>query len=651
MAAAIITVEALHRALGGEIRKGKQGRYVACPGPGHSAADRSMSVTPSQLNDEGFVVSSFAKDDWRKCKDYVRQRLQMPPFEPKAKPNGGQHSTARKDLGRVIAKYDYVSMTGELLFQVVRYEPKDFRQRRPNGQGGWIYNLKGVKLVPYRLDQIIEATATSPVIFVVEGEKDAGALWAIGIPATCNPMGAGKWKDEYSAYFIGATVFVVADNDPPGAAHADEVVASIRKAGGDAFLLRLPNLPPKGDVSDWLAAGGTAEKLYELAEGAVNLQGEQEAPPEQEAPKTETPAPEASDAAGNGTAPIETLVTMKASAATLRAIQWLWPGRFALGKIGLLVGLPDEGKGQILCDIAARVTRGAEWPRGEGKAPQGNVVLLTAEDDIDDTVATRLEAAGADRSKIEIIKMVMKAGAEDRMFSFVTDLALLRRKVAEVGNVKLILVDPLSAYLGVKTIDSFRTTDVRAVMGPLVTLANELKVAIIAVMHFNKKVDVTNALLRISDSMAFGATARHVWAAIDDSENQRKLLVKGKNNLAPANIKALSYGFGVGEVGKDPETGQTIMAPHIVWFGHVDVSATEAMQAASENRSPGAKDEARKFLIDILANGPVPTSEIEDAANGNGIAWRTVERAKRELGIIAKKDGPKDEWRWHSPRK
>src|SRR4029077_20705512 len=130
------------------------------------------------------------------------------------------------------------------------------------------------------------------------------------------------------------------------------------------------------------------------------------------------------------------------------------------------------------------------------------------------------------------------------------------------GDVKLVVIDPITAYLGFGTVDSFRTADVRAVLTPLVTLAAEMKVAMIAVMHFNKKMDVTNALLRISDSLAFGAVARHVYGVIDDSENERKLFVRAKNNVA-AKIKnkTLAYRFGALVVDKDEETGADIMAP------------------------------------------------------------------------------------------
>jgi hypothetical protein len=343
------------------------------------------------------------------------------------------------------------------------------------------------------------------------------------------------------------------------------------------------------------------------------------------------------------------LQSARASTYQMTAIQWIWPGRFAVGKLGLIAGLPDEGKGQIFCDIAARITRGDKWPCDEGPAPQGNVILLTAEDDINDTVVPRLASAGADLNRIEIVRMVRDA-KQDRMFSLITDLNLLRQKIIEVGDVRMVQIDPISAYLGVKQMDSFRTTDVRAVLGPVTELATEQKVSILGIMHFNKKVDVTNALLRISDSLAFGATARHVYAVIDDAENKRKLFVKGKNNLAPKDAKALAYDFGASEVGTDKETGEVIWAPHIIWHPqHVDVTATEAMQAANETKSPAARDDAKKFLKELLATGPVPKRDIEEAAEANCVSERTLHRAKNELGIIAKRDAPGGGWTWRMP--
>ena len=248
---------------------------------------------------------------------------------------------------------------------------------------------------------------------------------------------------------------------------------------------------------------------------------------------------------------------------------------------------------------------------------------------------------------------MVRGGDKSRMFSLISDLDALRRKIKEIGAVKLIIIDPISAYLGVSKIDSFRTTDVRAVLTPLTTLAMELKVAIIGVMHFNKKTDVTNALLRISDSLAFGAVARHVYGVIDDAENKRKLFVRAKNNVAAKHKnQTLAYRILEGEVAKDEETGEPIKTPYIVWDPqYVDVTALEAMQAASDTRSPAVKDEAKKFSREILAKGPVLKDEIEEAAEANGISERTLIRAKQELKVEARKERGKmnGKWTWELP--
>jgi putative DNA primase/helicase len=346
------------------------------------------------------------------------------------------------------------------------------------------------------------------------------------------------------------------------------------------------------------------------------------------------------------------LESICASEVKMTGIKWLWPDRFAIGKLGIIAGLPDEGKGQTLAFVAAQVTNAGPWPMNEGQAPSGSVLVFSDEDDPNDTLVPRFAAAGADLSRIHIIKMV-RASDKSRMFSLISDLDALRQKIKEIGDVKLVIIDPISAYLGVGKVDSFRTTDVRAVLTPLTALATELKVSIIGVMHFNKKTDVTNALLRISDSLAFGAVARHVYGVIDDAENKRKLFVRVKNNVAAKHKnQTLAYRFLEGEVAKDEDTGEPIKAPYIVWDPqYVDVTALEAMQAASDTRSPAVKDEAKKFLREILAQGPVLKDEIEEAAEANGISERTLFRAKNELKVEAHKECGKmnGKWTWKLP--
>lgn len=225
-------VEELHRALGGKITRGANGMQVLCPGPGHSDNDRSLAVLPA-ANGDGFIVFSHADDDVNACKDHVRQKLGLPPFHPG---NGKDH--AAQPQRKVIAKkYDYTDEGGNLLFQVVRLEPKDFRQRRPDGENGWIWNLEGVRRVPYRLPELLEAIGSERPVFVAEGEKDVDALWQLGIPATCNSQGAGKWRDEYSKHFRGATVYVLPDNDAPGSAHAQQVAQSLTQVGAEVRVV------------------------------------------------------------------------------------------------------------------------------------------------------------------------------------------------------------------------------------------------------------------------------------------------------------------------------------------------------------------------------------------------------------------------------
>lgn len=187
--------------------------------------------------------------------------------------------------------YDYTDEAGTLLFQVCRIEqsgkPKTFRQRRPDGNGGWTWGVKGVRQVPYRLSDILER-GEDEVVFVVEGEKDADALTALGVTATTNAQGAGKWTSEHAEHLRGALVCILPDNDDAGRQHAKTVSQSLDGVAEETITLELPNLPEKGDVSDWIAAGGTADDLFALIE-AGPVQGQHSEETEAKAPP---PVPE-----------------------------------------------------------------------------------------------------------------------------------------------------------------------------------------------------------------------------------------------------------------------------------------------------------------------------------------------------------------------
>ncbi len=167
---------------------------------------------------------------------------------------------------RILAQYDYCDETGNLAFQVVRFEPKDFRQRRPKSGGGWDWSVKGVRVLPYRLPKLL-AEPARPVV-VVEGEKDCDNLARIGVMATCNAGGAGKWKAQHSEFLRGRCVIVLPDNDDAGRNHGQQVAQLLHGIAESVRIVELPGLPPKGDVSDWIAAGGTNAELTRLADAA-----------------------------------------------------------------------------------------------------------------------------------------------------------------------------------------------------------------------------------------------------------------------------------------------------------------------------------------------------------------------------------------------
>jgi hypothetical protein len=166
-------------------------------------------------------------------------------------------SPYKRTTRRIVAEYPYLNEKGELLFQVVRYEPKEFKQRRPDGNGGWMWNLNGIRRVLYRLPEVLAEKS----LLICEGEKDCETARALGLTATCNAGGAGKWTDEYSEKLRGKRVAVVADGDEPGRKHAEHVAASV---AGKVESLKVLKLPGAKDLSEFIAHGGTHAALSEL---------------------------------------------------------------------------------------------------------------------------------------------------------------------------------------------------------------------------------------------------------------------------------------------------------------------------------------------------------------------------------------------------
>lgn len=255
-------LEQVLRALGDRgLRRNGKGWQARCPA--HDDSRASLSI--NEGTDGRALLHCHAGCDTAVVVSGLGLKLAdlMPPrTEAGPRPKGAVGDNPRRP--RVVATYDYCDERGELLYQVIRREPKDFRQRRRVGED-WSWSLGDVRRVLYRLPDVLAAKKEEPA-FIVEGEKDADALMKLGLCATTNAGGAGKWRSEYSEALRGRSVIILPDNDDPGRTHAVMVARALSGVAARLKVLELPGLPTKGDVSDWLMAGGTVAGLLALVD-------------------------------------------------------------------------------------------------------------------------------------------------------------------------------------------------------------------------------------------------------------------------------------------------------------------------------------------------------------------------------------------------
>jgi putative DNA primase/helicase len=328
-------------------------------------------------------------------------------------------------------------------------------------------------------------------------------------------------------------------------------------------------------------------------------------------------------------------------------VEWLWPGRIALGKLTLIAGEAGLGKSQLSIAMAASVTTGGEWPCGEGRASLGSVVILSAEDGAADTVVPRLMAAGADRRRVHLVSAVRDEKSR-RAFDLSVDLEPLERKISETGDVKLIIIDPISSYLGTK-VDSHVNAAVRGVLEPVSELAARLGIAIVAITHPPKGTGTT-AINRFIGSIAFVAAARAAFMVTRDAEDEmRRLFLPVKNNLAPLG-KGLAFRL------EQRLVADGIVGSSVVWEAEpVTITADQALQAtdAQSTGKGSAGAEAEELLRNALATGPVAMKDIQAEAKEAGLSWATVRRAKDRLGVKAERESHGRDgggrWTWAMP--
>jgi bifunctional DNA primase/polymerase-like protein/AAA domain-containing protein/primase-like protein len=314
-------------------------------------------------------------------------------------------------------------------------------------------------------------------------------------------------------------------------------------------------------------------------------------------------------------------------------IEWLWSQRIARGKLALFIGEVGTGKTYVTLDLTARVTAGGAWPDG-GRASVGAVLLLTSEDGLADTVRPIVDRQGGDATRAHVI-LAARIEGQEHPFTLERDLPALDAAIQQMGAL-VVVISPLSAYLGSR--DSYKDAEIRGILTPLAALAERRRVAIIGIMHLTK--DQQRRLVnRAQGSIAFVAQARTVLVVGKDANTPgRRLLAAVKNNLgrdAPALAFRITDAGLTWEAGPIEGTAEALLA-------------TDELASRVECRE---RDEAMTFLRGLLADGPVASKQVMADAKANGIAQRTLWRAKTDLHITADRaKGQTGAWYWMLPR-
>lgn len=439
-----------------------------------------------------------------------------------------------------------------------------------------------------------------------------------------------EWVRSWEGYHDG---WALQDADGQSAGHTGADLIAFAKAHKGPIpkpgeVLEPPTMPPERrsanplpDPTDYMPP----EASYELPEGFRYLNGH--------------------------TAEHSIAIITPADTIPVTAIEWLWPGVAPVGKPTLFVGDPGLFKSGLTVDVAARVSRGDAWPLGlPNTIGPAEVLIASAEDDPSDTIIPRLNAAGADISKISFIEGVKSHDEEGK--EKISSLALDRHleqvehvAAARQGRLKLLIVDPISAFLG-KT-DSHKNSDVRAVITGLAAIAAKYRFATIIVSHLNKG-SSGGAIYRVSGSLAFVAAARAVFAIVRDPEApDRRLMLPVKNNLA-ADTTGLAFTIKVAD--ND--------APRLEWdaepvseYTADAVMGNPAANAPEGDNITAAVMKVADWLKEVLGHEAQPIAVIWRGAEERKFRRTDVYRAKKYLGIEAANKGYQGQWHWILPGK
>lgn len=457
---------------------------------------------------------------------------------------------------------------------------------------------------------------------VVEGEPDAVSMAEMGYPAVAIP-GVGKTDETWPTRIAKGRrrVYLYPDADSVGRGRMAKLATAIAATGVEAVVIDLyPERSDGSDVGDMLVAIGRDAAHDDLI--AAESFG----------------APVAAQAEGT-----RVMVRVRASDVRIKPVLFLWRPWLPLGKVTILAGAPGQGKSQLTAFLAAQVTRG--WFEPTDVAEPGDVVILTAEDDLADTVVPRLMAAGADLARVETIAMrkTMPGGiTSDGLIKLPGDVEALHGVLKE-GKTRLVIFDPVASFIG-RDHSTYVNQDVRDVLDPIVALAAKYGVAVILVLHLNKSEAKTWAT-KIGESHAFQAVARTILAMAPDPDDEDgehgidKVLAITKANLVAGLVPAMKLRVQSTVVFDDHDVG--VETSLVKMNGQAMIYADDLLSDASET---SARREALAFLVSTLAKGPMESKALKSAAKSAGIGWRTIERCYREVCKSAKPAKARGPW-------
>ena len=543
------------------------------------------------------------------------------PRKPPTRGNGHGYPHGESKRGHKIAEYVYLDQNRAPYHRVDKYEWIGARGREKSFPQYYLEDDEWAPgapdpMIPYRLPELL-AAPVDVLVLICEGEKDCITAARYGFIATCNPGGAKVWQPELTQYFRGKQqVCVVEDHDGDGERHTELVTNALRDTVPTLGVLRFPELPANGDLTDFFERGGTKAGLLLRIEDAL---------------KIGIPHP---------------YIIHELGSIPMTAQRWLWPEHLPIGALELTCGQVGIGKGLLLCDLIARVTTGRDWPDGSPGPKPGSVIILTAEDRAED-YQRRLTAAGADLHKAYVLEYVRRDG-RDELFLLAEDLDKLEQACRDLGDTRLIGFDPITAYMGTgRGFDSHRATDVRAQLHPLKVSAEKLDVAFSAITHPPKNASSRSVLDNFIGSQAFIAAARSGHYCIEelgeeDDHGFRRptgrvfYTVPKFSHSAP--VPTLVFRKEAVRVGTDPTTREPITAARVVWEGPVGLTANEAIEAHKPTSRDGRKARAapvREFLRDTLASGPTPRKTVIERGAEEGFSFDQLRRARETIGVVS----------------